>query len=151
MLDPGPGEGVPGLAANPHADALPETQFEHDEFLPTDSAGNPLAPQYHRVLLLSLADAPSNEAARTVERSLRTLEAAYEWASDGLLHMLAWGTDYFERIDALERAPIEHPEVLSRTDDPDLLSFDAALVLESDTPSRSPNSAFSTAVRCDGV
>ena len=135
MLDPGPGEGVPGLAANPHADALPETQFGQTEFLPTDSAGNPLAPQYHRVLLLSLDVAPSNEAARTVERSMRTLEAAFEWAPDGLLHMLAWGTDYFERIDALERAPIEHPEVLSRTDDPDLLSFDAALVLESDTPS----------------
>jgi len=135
MLDPGPGEGVSGLGANPRADRLPETQFEQRATLRLDADGNPVGPQYRRVLLLSLDGSPSTAAARTVERAMRTLEAAFEWAPDGLYHMLVWGTDYFERIDALDRAPISHPTVLSRTDKPDLQSYDAALVLSSDTQS----------------
>jgi len=128
--------GVAALPPNPHADALPNRQFAQASFLPVDDAGNDIQARYRRVLLLTLDAAPSESAARTVERGMRTLEAAYDWAPEGLFHMLAWGTDYFERIGKLRTAPISKPEVISRTDNPDLLSFDAALVLESDVPSQ---------------
>jgi hypothetical protein len=153
MLDPSTGGGVPGLAANPHAESLPETQFGHADALRTDGDGNPIQPQYRRVLLLALDVEPSNDAARTVERSMRTLEAAFDWAPDGLFHMLAWGTDYFERVGALDRSPIERPTVLSRVDEPDLQSYDAALVLSSDTQShltRTENALFGSADELNG-
>ena len=153
LLDPSTGEGVPGLAANPRADSLPETQFDHADALRTDGDGNPIQPQYRRVLLLTLDVEPSNDAARTVERSMRTLEAAFGWAPDDLFHMLAWGTDYFERIGALDRSPIERPTVLSRVDEPHLQSYDAALVLSSDTQShltRTENALFGSAEELNG-
>ncbi|WP_251342925.1 DUF7405 family protein [Haloplanus halophilus] len=124
-----------GLPPNPHADSLPARQYVQGPYLPTDAAGNDLQPRYRRVLLLRLDVDPSVEAARTVERAMRTVEAAFDWRGDGLFHLLAWGTDYFERIGELGRAPISKPRVVSRTDDPALLSFDAVLVLESDVPS----------------
>ncbi|WP_227357465.1 DUF7405 family protein [Haladaptatus salinisoli] len=94
-----------------------------------------LLPRHHLILLLSLSSEPSVDAARRVERAMRTLESAYDWSSDGLFHVLAWGTEYFARLDALDSAPIHRPTVISRTDNPKLLDFDAALVLASDAPS----------------
>jgi hypothetical protein len=127
--------GVADLPPNPHADTLPTRQFAQTAHLPTDSQGNDVQARYRRILLLDLAVDPSGAAARTVERGMRTIEAAYDWRVDGLFHTLAWGTDYFERIGELGTVPISKPEVLSRTDNPELLSFDAVLVLESDLPS----------------
>lgn len=153
-LDPSPGQGVPGLPANPRSSELPDTQFGQTEFRPRDADGNSIGPQYRRVLLLSLDREPTTEDARTVERAMRTLESAYDWSPDGLFSMLAWGTEYFERVDALDRAPISHPTVLSRTDDPDLQSYDAALVLASDTPShlaRTENALFDGGDELNGV
>lgn len=125
-----------GLGPNPRADDLPERQHAWDHVLDRDHDGNPLPPRHHRILFLDLDANPSTEAARTVETAMRTLEAAYEWSPRGLLHQLAWGTRYFDRREALENAPISHPKVISRTDDPDLLAYDAALVLASDVPSQ---------------
>jgi len=121
------------LPPNPHD--LPARQHAWNDYLRTDAHGNHLSPRHHRVLLLDLDAEPSPEAARTAERAMRTLEAAYDWGPDGLLHLLAWGSAYFDRLDRLQQAPVRHPQVLSRTDDPDLLAFDAALVLASDVPS----------------
>lgn len=123
------------LPPNPRAAELPRRQHAWDDVLAGDAHGNPLPPRHHRVLLLDLETAPSSSAARTVELAMRSIEAAYDWAPHGLLHALAWGTAYFARGGWLDRAPISEPRVLSRTDDPALLSFDAALVLASDVPS----------------
>ncbi|MFT4922988.1 MAG: hypothetical protein ACI8XM_002209 [Haloarculaceae archaeon] len=123
------------LPPNPRADQLPARQHAWDSAVTTDSHGNPVMPGHHRVVLLTLRSEPSEAAAATIERALRSLEAAYDWAPDGLLHSLAWGTQYFERIGALDDSPIRRPRVISRTDDPDLLAFDAALVLASEVPS----------------
>lgn len=122
------------LPANPN-DELPNRQHAWNEFSRTDEHDNPLLPRHHLVLLLDLSSDPSVETARGVERAMRTFESAYEWSSDGLFHLLAWGPQYFERVGALDEAPVHRPEVLSRTDDPELLDFDAALVLASDAPS----------------
>lgn len=123
-----------GLPANPLADRLPERQHALNDALREDADGNPLAPRFHTVLLADLDDSPSVETGRTIERAMRSLEAGYEWAPEGLFHLLAWGPKYFSRIDALDSAPVREPEVLSRTDEPDLLNFDAALVLSADVP-----------------
>ncbi|UPV73765.1 hypothetical protein M0R89_14610 [Halorussus limi] len=121
------------LPENPHD--VPRRQHAWNAASRTDRHGNPLLPRHHLVLLLDLAESPSVESAERVERAMRTLESAYEWSSDGLLHSLAWGTRYFERLGNLGDAPIRRPQVLSRTDDPELLDFDAALVLASDAAS----------------
>ncbi|MFB6101445.1 MAG: hypothetical protein ABEJ73_02655 [Haloplanus sp.] len=127
--------GATDLPPNPHADVLPSRQFAQAAYLPTDADGNDIQARYRRVLLLDLDVDPSASAARTVERGMRTVESAFDWRADGLFHTLGWGTRYFERIGELGRAPISNPQVLSRIDDPELLSFDAVLVLESDVPS----------------
>jgi hypothetical protein len=124
------------LPANPLAAELPVAQHAWEAELRTDAKGNTLLPRHYRILLLNLDAEPSEESAATVERAMRTLEQAYEFSADGLLHMLGWGSAYFERLGALSGSPIRHPKVLSRTDDPDLLAFDAALVLASHVPSQ---------------
>jgi hypothetical protein len=123
------------LPPNPHADGLPTRQFAQNQYLPLDADGNDLQARYRRILLLNLDVESSAEAARTVERGMRTIEAAYDWRPEGLFHVLGWGTAYFRRLGKLGEAPISKPQVLSRTDNPDLLEFDAVLVLESDVPS----------------
>lgn len=123
------------LGLNPRADNLPGRQHAWGDELSRDQDGNPLPPRHHRILFLDLDASPSTETARSVERAMRTIEAAFEWSPRGLLHQFAWGTRYFDRRGTLEDAPISEPEVISRTDDPDLLAFDAALVLATDVPS----------------
>ncbi len=125
----------PDLGPNPRADALPDRQHAWNATLRTDATGNTLSPQFHRVLLLNLDAEQGADAAETVERAMRSVEAAYDWGPAGLLHALAWGSRYFERQGVLGSSPVRSPKVLSRTDDPDLLDFDAALVLASDVPS----------------
>ena len=123
-----------GLPENPNAD-LPARQHAWNAHSRTDRYGNSLLPRNHLVLLLDLEESPSVEVARNVERAMRTLESGFEWSSDGLLHALAWGPSYFERVGELDSSPVRKPQVLSRTDDPELLDFDAALVLASDAGS----------------
>lgn len=123
------------LPPNPRADALPTLQHDWTAGMRTDRYGNPLLPRFHRVLMLDATTSIDDAVRERVERACRTLEAAYDWSSADLLHTWAWGTGYFEKEGTLGRAPIRRPRVLSRTDDPDLQSFDAALVLASDTES----------------
>lgn len=124
------------LPPNPRAGKLPYRQHAWNDQLKANANGNPLLPQYYRVFLLDLKEDPSSEAAATVELAMRTLEAAFEFRGEELLHMLGWGTNYFERLNGLGASPIRKPQVLSRTAEADLLSFDAALVLASDVPSQ---------------
>ncbi len=126
---------VADVGPNPNAGALPARQHAWDARLGADADGNLLAPRHYRVFLLDLETDPTEADAATVERAMRTLESAYEWGPAGLFHMLAWGTTYYDRLGALGDSPIRRPRVISRTDDPDLLSFDAALVLAADVPS----------------
>jgi hypothetical protein len=139
------------LPPNPHN--LPARQHAQNAFLRKDSAGNPVVPRHHAVLLLNLDVDPSKRAARTAERAMRTVESAYDWSPRGLFHMLAWGSGYFSRVGALDAAPVRSPRVLSRTDEPKLQEFDAALVLSSDVPSHltaTENALFGDRRRLNG-
>ena len=124
------------LPPNPKAGTLPLAQHTWNDRLRTDSVGNNLLPRHYRLFMLRLDGEMGEESARTVELAMRTLEAAYEFSPEGVLHMLGWGTRYFERLGALDGSPIRKPKVLSRTDDPELLDFDAILVLATDVPSQ---------------
>jgi hypothetical protein len=135
LLGGGRSAPVADLGPNPLADSLPRRQHAWNGALPTDGDGNPLAPRHYRVFLLDLDQEPSESSAETVERAMRTLESAYEWGSNGLFHVLAWGTTFFDRLGALGDSPIRRPKAISRTDDPDLLDFDAALFLATSVPS----------------
>ena len=128
-------DGTSALDLPENPNDVPSRQHAWNAASRRDEHGNPLLPRHHLVLLLDLAESPSVEAAERVERAMRTLESAYDWSSDGLLHSLAWGSGYFERVGELDASPVRKPRVLSRTDDPDLLAFDAALVLASDAAS----------------
>lgn len=153
VLESASSGGGADLPPNPHADSLPERQFAQNAHLPTDSSGNDLQAQYRRLLFLRLDAEPSLSAAQTVERGMRTIEAAFDWRADGIFHVLAWGTAYFDRIGELGAAPVTKPEVISRTDDPDLLEFDAVLILESDVPSQLAaveNAMFGSTDRLNG-
>jgi hypothetical protein len=108
------------LDPNPRADELPIRQHAWNDRLRRDSAGNELPPRHFRLFMLDLDVSPSDSAAETVELAMRTLEDAYAFDSGGLLHMLAWGTSYFDTHGSLDSSPIRTPRVLSRTDDPDL-------------------------------
>jgi len=123
------------LDPNPLAGELPVRQHAWNDQLRRDSDGNELLPRHFRLFLLDLDSEPSERDAETVELAMRTLEDAYEFQSEGLLHMLGWGTGYFETLGALDASPIREPRLLSRTDDPELQSYDALLVLASDVPS----------------
>lgn len=123
------------LPPNSKAGLLPPAQHAWNDTLRTDSVGNNLLPRHYRLFMLRLDAEIDEESARTVELAMRTLEAAYDFAPEGVLHMLGWGTRYFERLGALDSSPVRHPKVLSRTDDPELLNFDAILVVASDVPS----------------
>lgn len=123
------------LPPNPKAGVLPRSQHAWNDALRTDTVGNHLLPRHYRLFLLGLDAEITDASARIIEQSMRTLEAAYEFTPEGVLHMLGWGTTYFERLGALDRSPVRHPKVLSRTDDPELLDFDAVLVVASDVPS----------------
>ncbi|GCF14703.1 Tat pathway signal protein [Haloarcula mannanilytica] len=124
------------LDPNPRADELPMRQHAWNDALRRDDADNELLPRHFRLYMLDLDVSPSDSAAETVELAMRTLEDAYEFNSEGLLHMLGWGTSYFDTHGSLDASPIRSPRVLSRTDDPDLQAFDAILVLASDVPSQ---------------
>jgi hypothetical protein len=141
-----------GLEPNPND--LPERQHAQNAFLRRDSAGNPIVPRHHAVLLLDLDDDPSAAAARTVEGAMRAIESAYEWGPSGLFHMLVWGHPYFERIGRADAAPIGPPTNESRIDEPQLEGFDAALVLSTDVPShlgRTEAAMFGGAPALEGV
>lgn len=141
------------LPPNPNARDLPTRQHAQNAFLRTDGDGNPVVPRHHVVFLLDLDVDPSKRAARTTERAMRTVEGAYDWSPGGLFHTLAWGTKYFSRVGALDASPISRPEVLSRTDSPELLEFDAALTLSSDVPSHlqaTENALFGDRARLNG-
>jgi hypothetical protein len=123
------------LPANPRAAELPRLQHDWAAGMHRDQHGNHLLPRFHRVLLLDATDGVDDPTRERIERALRTVEAAFDFDSEGLLHTWAWGTGYFESRGSLSSAPIRRPRVLSRTDEPELQSFDAALFLSSDTES----------------
>ena len=83
------------------ADGHPERQFAWNDHLRTDDAGNWQVPRHQTLLYLTLPgdDPPSDADRRTVADALDSLDRAYAWSHEGLLHSAAYSPAYFDRFD----------------------------------------------------
>ena len=117
-------------------DAVPERQHAWRDYVREDEHGNAKLPRHQVLLYASLGgDGPPNDADReTLETAFATLEDAYEWSHDGLLHSVAYSPAYFERFDASlsDELDLPAPEPLSPFEDPTFDTQDVLVHLASD-------------------
>lgn len=111
---------------------LPAAQHAWEDTFRSDPEGRPLAPCFHRLLMLDVTGTPDVSDAAFLEGALRTLEDRYPYGPDGLLTCLAWGPGWFERHTALRRSPVARPLPMARWENPVLEDIDACLHLASD-------------------
>jgi len=118
--------------------AKPRRQHAWREYVPHDDSGNSLLPEHQVLLYVDLdGDGPPGEDARsTLESALATLDRAYEWHADGLLHSVAYSPAYFDRFDADLPPSVELPEprALSAFETPTFDTQDAVVHLASNRP-----------------
>jgi hypothetical protein len=117
-------------------DAKPARQHAWNDALRTDEHGNTLLPNHQVLLYLDLDGdgPPTAEARRTVEKALSTLDRAYEWSNEGLVHSVAYSRSYFDRFDAPlpDNVDLPQPRALSDFENPTLDTQDAVVHLASD-------------------
>lgn len=129
-------ESTPDVPKGPsNLEGLPARQHAWNDVLETDDHGNHVPPR-HRVLLLLSLDGdgpPSPDDRETVERSLRSLERAYQRSPDGLLFTISYSRSYFDRFeDSLpEAVDLPEPRALAAFEDPYLDRPDAVVHLAS--------------------
>jgi len=141
--------GVPAVSGGPaDLSSLPDRQFAWNEYVVTDPHGNTMLPHHQLVLCLEYAGegTPTDDERATADGALRTLERAYQrgtggnpdaLSTEGLLFMMGYSRQYFDRFDAAFRDAVDLPptdEFLDAIDaDPELgEDYDAVLVLSSD-------------------
>jgi hypothetical protein len=118
--------------------AKPPRQHAWNDYIRTDEHGNSLLPE-HQVLLYVNLDGegpPTAEDRSTLEAALRTLDRAYEWSSEGLLHSIAYSPAYFDRFDTPlpDNVDLPEPRALSNFETPTFDTQDAVVHLASDRP-----------------
>ncbi|WP_436910928.1 DUF7405 family protein [Halosimplex marinum] len=118
--------------------AKPRRQHAWRDHVPHDDSGNSLLPEHQVLLYVNLdADGPPGEDARaTLETALSTLDRAYEWSADGLLHTVAYSPAYFDRYDAdlPPSVALPEPRPLSDFETPTFDTQDAVVHLASNRP-----------------
>jgi deferrochelatase/peroxidase EfeB len=117
-------------------DAKPDRQFAWREHVRRDDHGNSRLPR-HQVLLYADLDGdgpPSADERETLERALSTLDRAYEWSHEGLLHSVAYSRSYFDRFEASlpEGVELPAPTALSPFESPTFDTQDLLVHLASD-------------------
>jgi hypothetical protein len=131
-LDRNAGDGPP--SGDP--ESKPERQHAWRDYLRTDDHGNVELPRHQVLLYVSLdGDHPPAEHERDgVETALATLDTAYEWSNDGLLHSIAYSPAYFDRFAASlpENLDFPAPTPLSSFENPTFDTQDAVVHLASD-------------------
>ncbi|WP_123537908.1 DUF7405 family protein [Halosimplex salinum] len=118
--------------------AKPPRQHAWREHVPHDDSGNSVLPS-HQVLLYVNVDRsgrPTADDRSTLEAALSTLDRAYEWSADGLLHTVAYSPSYFDRFEADLPNGVELPEprALSGFETPAFDTQDAVVHLASNRP-----------------
>ena len=116
-------------------DSKPARQHAWRDHVPHDDSGNSLLPE-HQVLLYVDFDGdgpPGANARETLETALSTLDRAYEWSADGLLHTVAYSPSYFDRFDTdlPPSVDLPAPRALSDFEDPTFDTQDAVVHLGS--------------------
>ncbi|ELZ29762.1 hypothetical protein C475_02406 [Halosimplex carlsbadense 2-9-1] len=126
------GDAVP--AGDPAA--KPARQHAWRDHVPHDDSGNSLLPEHQVLLYVDFdPDGPPDEDARsTLDAALSTLDRAYEWSADGLLHTVAYSPTYFDRFDTPLPSSVDlpPPRALSDFEDPTFDTQDAVVHLASD-------------------
>ena len=113
----------------------PEAQHAWEDTFHADDRGRPVAPRFHRLLMLDVRHAPTAADAARLEAALRALERRFARGPDGLLSCLGWGPGWFERFTAL-RSPVGRPVPMAPWEEPVLEDIDACLHLASDDEAR---------------
>src|SRR5262249_62091993 len=96
---PAPGGGVvrpPGARVIP-----PDAQHAWEDTFAADERGRPLAPRFHRLLMLELRGQPTGADAAHLEAALQALERRFDRGPGGVLTCLGWGRRWFTRHTAL--------------------------------------------------
>jgi hypothetical protein len=114
---------------------LPDAQHAWEATFSVDARGRPLAPRFHRLLMIDVRGTPTAADAERLERALRTLERRFGYGPAGLLSCLGWGAAWFEKHTAL-RSPVARPLPMAAWEDPVLEDIDACLHLASDDETR---------------
>ena len=115
--------------------APPGAQHAWEATFAVDPDGRPLAPRFHRLLMLDVRGTPTRPDVRHLESALRELERRFERGPSGLLMCLGWGPTWFERH-TTHGSPVARPVPMAPWEDPELEEIDACLHLASDDESR---------------
>jgi len=114
---------------------LPARQHAWTAYLAVDLQGNPIPPQFDRLLFFDVIGTPRPAYARLLEAALRTLERTFRWQPSGLLFTASWGPAYF--TDVLRVAPpIPPAKALSDFEQPAIDDYHLCLHLASDDETR---------------
>ena len=129
------GKPIPPVQLGSQPPGLPERQHAWTATLARDSDGNPISPQFDRLVFFNVEGDPAPAHARVLEAALRTLERSYAWGPSGLLFTAAWGPGYFERLLRVQ-SPIPYAMGLSDFESPAIDDYDLCLHLACDDERR---------------
>jgi deferrochelatase/peroxidase EfeB len=126
---------VPDVGHVAQPAGLPARQHAWTAYLAVDLQGNPIPPQFDRLLFFDVVGTPAPACARLLEAALRVLERTFPWMPSGLLFTAGWGPAYF--TDVLGVAPpIPPAKALSDFEQPAIDDYHLCLHLASDDEAR---------------
>ena len=131
----GEGKPVPLVPLGTEPAGLPASQHAWEAWLGRDPDGNPISPQFDRLLFFDVDGTPSPAHARVLEAALRTLERTYQWGPGGLLFTAGWSPNYFEGLLGVH-SPIPYAQALSDFELPAIDTYHLCLHLAGDHEDR---------------
>jgi dye decolorizing peroxidase len=126
---------VPDVPLGPQPAGLPTSQHAWTAFLARDLQGNPIPPQFDRLLFFDVNGTATAAHARVLEAALRTLERTFRWQSSGLLFTVGWGPAYFRDVLRVT-SPVPQARALSDFEQPAIDDYHLCLHIASDDESR---------------
>jgi len=118
---------VPSVPLGSQPAGLPTRQHAWVGTLAVDLLGDPVAPQYDRLLFFDVNGLPSPAYALLLESRLRTLERRYDWSPNGLLFTVSWAPAYFKLLRI--PSPVPAATSLSTFENPAIDRYDMCLHL----------------------
>src|SRR5580658_2161625 len=126
---------VPDVELVAQPAGLPARQHAWTAYLAVDQQGNPIPPQFDRLLFFDVIGTPTPAYARLLEAALRVLERTFQWMPSGLLFTAGWGPAYFTDVLGVA-APIPPAKALSDFEQPAIDDYHLCLHLASDDEAR---------------